>query len=358
MRRATHRPGAPWHLVEAADPHARNLAVVDILLARFRTHLRLHARSARLSQPQRVVSLRPAGLRRLQALPLNQRLSETDYAAKRDKWLGRLNRAVRAAAEQGRSIVWVFEGWDAAGKDGAIRRLTNAIDARDCRVIPVARPTDDEKPHHYLWRFWRHVPRAGRVTIYDRSWYERVLVERIEGFCHDAEWRRAYAELRDFESQLTEHGIIVLKFWLQVSKEEQLHRFRHREETDYKRHKINSEDWRNRRQWRAYEAAVGDMLVLTNSGAAPWHLIPADNKRFARLEILKTSCEQIAEALGERQDNPRADYPSVFSRRVPGESAAAPPRARASAGVSSGNRSTPRPCPAPAPRPAHPPSTR
>ncbi len=300
MRRATHRPGVPWHVIEAADSRARNLAVGEILLARFRAHLRLHAPPAPISRPRRVVALRPAGRRRLQALPLNQRLAETDYEAKRDKWLGRLNRAVRDAAERGRSIVWVFEGWDAAGKGGAIRRLTSAIDARDCRVIPVARPTDEEKSHHYLWRFWRHVPRAGRVTIYDRSWYGRVLVERIEGFCHEEAWRRAYAELRDFEEQLTEHGIIVLKFWLQISKAEQLRRFRHREETDYKQHKINAEDWRNRRQWRAYEAAVGDMLVLTRSRAAPWHLIAADNKRFARLEILKTSCEQIAAALEEK----------------------------------------------------------
>jgi polyphosphate kinase 2 (PPK2 family) len=244
-----------------------------------------------------VVSLRATGLRRLHELPLDQRLAEAEYAAKRDKWLGRLNRAVRAAAEQARSIVWVFEGWDAAGKGGAIRRLTSAIDARDCRVIPIAKPTDEENAHHYLWRFWRHVPRAGRVTIYDRSWYGRVLVERLEGFCREEEWRRAYGELNDFEEQLTEHGIIVLKFWLHLSRDEQLRRFRHREETDYKRHKINAEDWRNRRKWRAYEIAVGDMLALTHRSNAPWHLVPANNKRFARLEILKTSCRQIAAAL-------------------------------------------------------------
>jgi polyphosphate kinase 2 (PPK2 family) len=271
--------------------------VAELLLTRFKTHLRLSARLAVAPQRARVVSLRATGLRRLHELPLDQRLAEAEYAAKRDKWLGRLNRAVRAAAEQARSIVWVFEGWDAAGKGGAIRRLTSAIDARDCRVIPIAKPTDEENAHHYLWRFWRHVPRAGRVTIYDRSWYGRVLVERLEGFCREEEWRRAYGELNDFEEQLTEHGIIVLKFWLHLSRDEQLRRFRHREETDYKRHKINAEDWRNRRKWRAYEIAVGDMLALTHRSNAPWHLVPANNKRFARLEILKTSCRQIAAAL-------------------------------------------------------------
>jgi polyphosphate:AMP phosphotransferase len=297
MRRATHSVDSPWHVIDAADPRSRNLAVGEILLARFHAHLRAFSRGPARRRTPAARPLRPAGLRRLHALPLEHRLSEADYEAKRDKWLGRLNRTVRAAAEAGRSIVWVFEGWDAAGKGGAIRRLTSAIDARDCRVIPIAKPTDEENAHHYLWRFWRHIPRAGRVTIYDRSWYGRVLVERLEGFCHEAEWRRAYEELNDFEEQLTEHGIIVLKFWLHISKEEQLRRFRHREETEYKRHKINAEDWRNRRRWHDYEVAVGDMLALTNSRGAPWHLVAANNKRFARLEILKISCKQIAAAL-------------------------------------------------------------
>jgi polyphosphate:AMP phosphotransferase len=297
MRRATHQPGAPWTVIDAADPRARNLAVAAALLSRFRTHQRAHAATFAPEPRRRVTPLRPAGLRRLQSLPLDQQLAASDYEAKRDKWLGRLNLAVRTAARQGRSIVWVFEGWDAAGKGGAIRRLTSAIDSRDYRVIPIAKPTDEEKTHHYLWRFWRHVPRAGRVTIYDRSWYGRVLVERLEGFCREEEWRRAYAELNDFEAQLTEHGIVVLKFWLHLSKAEQLRRFRHREETAYKRHKINAEDWRNRRRWAGYEIAVGDMLALTDRPNAPWHLIPADNKRFARLQVLKTSCKQIDAAL-------------------------------------------------------------
>jgi polyphosphate:AMP phosphotransferase len=297
MRRATHSTASPWHVIDAADPRGRNLGVAEALLGRFQAHRRAVAREAGKPGPRRTVPLRPAGLRRLRTLPLEHRLSESEYEAKRDKWLGRLNRVVRAAAEQGRSIVWVFEGWDAAGKGGAIRRLTSAIDARDYRVIPVAKPTDEEKSHHYLWRFWRHVPRAGRVTIYDRSWYGRVLVERLEGFCRPQEWRRAYAELKDFEAQLTEHGIIVLKFWLHISKDEQLRRFRLREDTEYKRHKINAEDWRNRRKWADYEIAVGDMLALTHTRPAPWHLIAANNKRFARLEILKLSCRQIAHAL-------------------------------------------------------------
>jgi polyphosphate:AMP phosphotransferase len=300
MRKATHQPGAPWFIVDAADSRSRNLAVADIILARFRLHLRSRSRaeSARNARRAPVVPLRPAGLRRLLSIPLDAKLSQESYEKKRDKWLGRLNKVVRAAGQERRSVVWVFEGWDAAGKGGAIRRLTEAIDARDFRVIPVSKPTDEEKAHHYLWRFWRHIPKAGMVTIYDRSWYGRVLVERLEGFATENEWRRAYKELNEFERELTEHGVIVLKFWMHISKEEQLKRFRDRESTPYKRHKMGPEDWRNRRKWRAYETAVGDMISLTSTRIAPWHLIPANNKRHGRLEILKISCRQIEAALG------------------------------------------------------------
>lgn len=299
MRRATHRPSAPWHVIDAADSRARNLAVGDHLLGRFRAHRRARKKVTAPAKPRHVASLRPAGLRRLLALPLEQSLSEETYQLKRDKWLGRLNRAVRAAGERGRSIVWVFEGWDAAGKGGAIRRLTSAIDPRDYSVIPVAKPTEEEKHAHYLWRFWRDIPRNGRMAVFDRSWYGRVLVERLEGFCREDEWRRAYGEINDFERELTDHGTIVLKYWLHVSHAEQLRRFREREATPHKQHKMNAEDWRNRRKRTAYEVAVGDMLALTDRENAPWHLVPADNKRFARLEVLRSASRQIEAVLGE-----------------------------------------------------------
>ncbi|MBC8041572.1 MAG: polyphosphate:AMP phosphotransferase [Opitutaceae bacterium] len=299
LRVSTDRPGAPWTVIAAADPRARNLAVAGLVARKLEAHLK-RIEAARPKPPRALApkSLSPAGLARLLALPLDQKLSSAEYEAKREKWLGRLNRATRAAQAANRSIVFVFEGWDAAGKGGAIRRLTSAIDAQDYRVIPVAKPTDEEKSHHYLWRFWRHVPRAGLVTIYDRSWYGRVLVERLEGFCTEQEWKRAFEEINDFEGQLVEHGTIVVKFWMHVSREEQLKRFREREQTAYKNHKINAEDWRNRRKWHAYEIAVGDMMALTETPAAPWHLVPANNKRFARLQILKTAARSIEDALG------------------------------------------------------------
>lgn len=299
LRKATDRPGARWIVIDAADPRSRNLKVADLIVRKLTKHLeRIETAPSKPPRPATPHSLRPAGLDRLLALPLDQKLSSSDYEAKREKWLGRLNRATRAAQAAHRSIVFVFEGWDAAGKGGAIRRLTSAIDAQDYRVIPVAKPTDEEKAHHYLWRFWRHVPRAGLVTIYDRSWYGRVLVERLEGFCSKRAWRRAYDEINDFEEQLSEHGTVVVKFWMQISRDEQLRRFRERENTAYKRHKINDEDWRNRRKWSAYEIAVGDMLAFTDTTSAPWHLIPASNKRHARLQILKTAAKAIESAVG------------------------------------------------------------
>jgi polyphosphate:AMP phosphotransferase len=297
IRTKTDRPGARWTVIDAEDERARDLAVGRLLLTQFRQQQRKLARLPRPAAPKKVKPLRPAGLRRLQALPLNQDLSEKDYDALREKWLGRLNRAVRAALTANRSVLFAFEGWDAAGKGGAIRRLTSAIDPRDYSVIPVAKPTPEEKHAHYLWRFWRDIPPDGRMAVFDRSWYGRVLVERLEGFCRPDEWQRAYAEINAFERELTDHGAIVLKYWLHISHDEQLRRFRERESTPHKQHKMNAEDWRNRKKRAAYEVAVGDMLALTDKANAPWQLIPADNKRYARLEVLRSASRQIEAAL-------------------------------------------------------------
>jgi polyphosphate:AMP phosphotransferase len=298
IRDLTNRPGARWTVIDAEDERRRDLFVGELLLTQFRQQQKKIARlNGRTTPPRVVQSLRPSGLRRLRALALDQELSEKPYESQREKWLGRLNCAVRAALEASRSIVFVFEGWDAAGKGGAIRRLTSALDPRDYSVISVSKPTDEEKHAHYLWRFWRHIPRDGRVAIFDRSWYGRVLVERLEGFCREDEWMRAFDELNRFEQQLTEHGVIVLKYWLHVSHDEQLRRFREREATPHKRHKLNPEDWRNRRKRGAYEIAVGDMLALTHKENAPWHLVPANSKRFARLEVLRSASRQIEAAL-------------------------------------------------------------
>ena len=191
----------------------------------------------------------------------------------------------------------VFEGNDGAGKGGAIRRVTAALDARCYGNVSIAAPTEEERAQPYLWRFWRRLPRHGRFTFFDRSWYGRVLVERVEGFCSEADWMRAYGEINDFENSLTRHGTLVVKFWLAISKEEQLRRFKERENVAFKRFKITEEDWRNREKWDAYEAAVCDMVDRTSIAAAPWTLVEADNKYFARIKVLSTMCRSLEQAL-------------------------------------------------------------
>jgi polyphosphate kinase 2 (PPK2 family) len=193
--------------------------------------------------------------------------------------------------------VLVFEGWDAAGKGGCIRRVTEAIDPRLFRVVPISAPNDEERARHYLWRFWRQLPPDGRVTIFDRSWYGRVLVERVEGFAQPDEWLRAYHEINDFEDQLVEHGMVLSKFWIHISKDEQLRRFKERESVPFKRHKITAEDWRNRGKWDDYKAAVNDMISHTSTGFAPWTLVAGEDKKFARIQILKALCRRLEERL-------------------------------------------------------------
>jgi polyphosphate kinase 2 (PPK2 family) len=194
-------------------------------------------------------------------------------------------------------VILVFEGQDAAGKGGAIRRITGAIDARHYHGIPVAAPTEEERAQPYLWRFWRHVPRRGRFTIFDRSWYGRVLVERVEGLCSEYDWMRAYSEINDFEEQLIRNRTVLVKFWLEISKDEQLKRFKEREKTPFKRFKITAEDWRNRKQWDAYHGAVCDMIDRTSTSIAPWTLIEANDKYHARIKVLRTVCRSIEAAL-------------------------------------------------------------
>ena len=171
------------------------------------------------------------------------------------------------------------------------------MDARFYRIIPIAAPTEEERAQPYLWRFWRRIPRHGNLTIFDRSWYGRVLVERVENFCSEYDWMRAYGEINDFEEQLVRHNFIIVKFWLQICKDEQLRRFEERQNTPYKRFKITKEDWRNRDRWEAYETAVCDMIDRTSADHAPWTVIEANDKNFARIKVLKTLCERIEKAL-------------------------------------------------------------
>jgi polyphosphate kinase 2 (PPK2 family) len=237
----------------------------------------------------------------LDRVDLRKTTGRDTYDRELDRLQAKLNRLAWKAHDQRTSTILIFEGWDAAGKGSAIRRVTEAVDARLFRVVPIAAPTEEERTHHYLWRFWRHLPRAGMLTIFDRSWYGRVLVERVEGFASTAEWSRAYDEINEFESQLADHGTVLLKFWLHISKDEQLRRFRKRQEIPHKRYKITKDDWRNRRQWATYETAVHDMVTHTSTAEAPWTLVAGNDKRHARLEILKTCCRALKNATPGRQ---------------------------------------------------------
>lgn len=293
--RGTSTGEAPWIVVEGEDARYRSVTVGRHILERISRHLAEEKDSgpkpARPAKSERV----PPGenVTLLNTLDLTQNLSDEKYKDQLEKYQGRLNKLYRKAKSKGRSAILVFEGWDAAGKGGVIRRITAAMDARDYQIIPIAAPTEEERAQHYLWRFWRHIPRAGRVTVFDRSWYGRVLVERVEGFAADDEWRRAYSEIVNFEEQLDDHGIRVLKFWVHIDKEEQMRRFEDRQATSYKHFKITEEDFRNREKWADYEIAANEMIERTGTAFAPWHLIEANDKKFARIKVLKTICEAL-----------------------------------------------------------------
>jgi polyphosphate:AMP phosphotransferase len=283
---------APWIVVEGTDARYRRLTVgrvlLDAMTARLKTPVPPHVHGAPIA---------PAVDDRLRfrELDLEQSLKKDDYQHRLARAQGRLAKLGRRLMKDKRSLVIAFEGPDAAGKGGAIRRVTAALDARYYRVTSIAAPTEEERAHPYLWRFWRGLPRDGRVGIFDRSWYGRVLVERVERLADEAAWGRAYEEINDFESQLVAHGAIMVKIWLHVGKDEQLRRFRAREKEGYKRFKITGEDWRNRKKWDAYEQAACDMFDRTSTEIAPWTIVEGNDKRFARVKVLETIVDRLRE---------------------------------------------------------------
>jgi AMP-polyphosphate phosphotransferase len=296
--RHTDTTTAPWHVIEATDRRYRELTACKILLAALQRRLAA-APAARKAPAARAapVPTPAASASILNHVDLSGRLSEREYARQLDKLQAKLSKLAWAAHEKKVSTVLVFEGWDAAGKGSAIRRITQAVDPRLYRVIGIAAPTDEERAQHYLWRFWRHLPRAGFMTIFDRSWYGRVLVERVEGFASPADWGRAYQEINEFEEQLTDHGIALNKFWLHISPAEQLRRFKERQTVAYKRYKITDEDWRNRQKWDDYKTAVDEMVARCSTEFAPWTLVAGNDKRYARVQILKAAIARLTAAL-------------------------------------------------------------
>jgi polyphosphate kinase 2 (PPK2 family) len=209
---------------------------------------------------------------------------------------------------QQRPVILVYEGWDAGGKGGSIKRVTEKLDPRGYVVHPISAPSGEDKTHHYLWRFWRRLPEKGQIAIFDRSWYGRVMVERIEGFCTEEEWKRAYREINHFERQLVDFGTILFKFWIHISQEEQMQRFKDREKTAYKAWKLTDEDWRNREKWGSYKEAVNDMLLKTSTLTAPWTVVEGNNKWYARIKVLKTLVDGLSRELSH---DPFEEVPSI-----------------------------------------------
>jgi polyphosphate:AMP phosphotransferase len=294
--RHTDKLLAPWHIVEATDRRYRELTVAEILTSALER--RLTPATPPAPAPAVAPRARPSKHDSiLAAVDLSQRLASTVYEHELDRLQAKLTKLSWRAQRKGISTVLAFEGWDAAGKGSAIRRVTEALDPRLYRVVGVAAPTDEERAQHYLWRFWRHLPRAGCVAIFDRTWYGRVLVERIEGFARPAEWAGAYGEINAFEEQLAAHGIVLCKFWLHISPQEQLRRFKDRQRVAFKRYKITDEDWRNRDKWPDYQEAVDEMVARCSTEFAPWTLVAGNDKKFARIQILRTIVERLAAAL-------------------------------------------------------------
>ncbi len=294
MLEATDKVNAPWHLVAADDGRSARLKVFTALADSVEAAL-----AAPQAAPAPAVRA-AANYDVLSKVNANKELTKEEYKTQLEKYQKRLAQLQIEMFKAQIPVVIGFEGWDAAGKGGAIRRLTAALDPLGFSVHPVAAPNVVEREFHYQWRFWINLPQPGNITIFDRTWYGRVMVERIEGFAKPHEWQRAYDEIKDMEAQWAEHGIAIAKFWLQIDKDEQLRRFNDRQNDPNKQWKITDEDWRNREKWDAYEEAVNEMLVRTDTSYAPWTVVEGNNKYYARLKVLKTVIDLFESKLAEK----------------------------------------------------------
>ena len=300
MLEKTDTDYAPWVIIEAVDKDYAALKIVSTVMDRLEYELE-HRRPEDEKTAQRQESKTRERFKNgvLSGIDLSKSLTEEEDKTRLKKLQKRLAELHSELYRLRIPVVIGFEGWDAGGKGGAIKRLTSNLDPRGYRVNPTAAPNDIEKVHHYLWRFWNSVPKAGHIAIFDRTWYGRVMVERIEGFCSEAEWRRAYQEINEMESHMANAGAVVLKFWLHIDKDEPERRFRERQANPAKQWKITDEDWRNREKWDQYEEAVNEMLIRTSTTYAPWIVVEGNDKRYARVKVLQTVVDALEKKVKE-----------------------------------------------------------
>ena len=289
----TDHSSAPWYIVDAKDKKWTQLQVLETIVQGIDTAFANIALSVPLLQ--NAFPLKP--IPKLSEVSLDKELSDEEYERLLDMYQKRLGELHNELYRKKVPVIIAYEGWDAAGKGGNIRRIAEALDPRGYEVHPIASPEPHEKARHYLWRFWNRLPKTGHIAIFDRTWYGRVMVERLEGFCSTNDWQRAYVEINEFERELADWGAIIVKFWVQIDKDTQLERFKDRENTPEKRWKITEEDWRNREKWDSYEVAVNEMLQKTNTAYAPWHILESNDKKYARIKALKTVIEAIEDKL-------------------------------------------------------------
>ena len=305
MLSSTNFERSPWHVVPADDPRTCRIAFMEVIAAQMEQALQRH-REAK-ANPESIPPETPLPPSRYELLAMPKietvthdlRIDDAVYKKQLKAEQRRLSKLQFELYLREIPTMLVFEGWDAAGKGGAIKRITAALDARDYRVVPSASPTQPEKEHPFLWRYWINLPKSGHMRIYDRSWYGRVMVERIEGFCTDDDWRRAFEEINDFEHEMVRAGTLMLKFWIDVSQDEQLNRFNARRDDPEKAWKLTDEDWRNREKYPQYCESINDMLKMTSTDFAPWTIVESDDKHYARVKVLKTLNAAIEKRLSE-----------------------------------------------------------
>lgn len=290
----TNLSAAPWYIIDALDKKWAELQVLEIMIGGIETAMQNSAHSVPILQNVFPLVKMP----KLAEISLEDKfIEEAEYKSQLKQLQGRLGELHNRIYRKRVPVIIAYEGWDAAGKGGNIKRITEALDPRGFEVFPIASPEPHEKARHYLWRFWTRLPKDGHVAVFDRTWYGRVMVERLEGFCSENDWRRAYNEMNEFEKELSDWGAVIIKFWVQIDKDTQLQRFTDRQNNPEKQWKITDEDWRNREKWDDYEKAVNEMLQKTSTAYAPWHILESVDKKYARIKALKIVIKELEKAV-------------------------------------------------------------